>query len=104
MRAQTAAAKTQVELAQYRYMLPRLQRLWTHLERQGGGSGSGGGKGSVGLRGPGETQLEMDRRIILGRMSPPQRATGRNRQAEDYTAKEQRQNGARGTGGLYQRR
>ena len=71
MRAQTAYAKTQVELAQYRYMLPRLQRLWTHLERQGGGSGSGsgGGKGSVGLRGPGETQLEMDRRIILQRMS-----------------------------------
>lgn len=69
MRAQTASAKTQVELAQYRYMLPRLQRMWTHLERQGGGSGSGGGKGSVGLRGPGETQLEMDRRIILNRMS-----------------------------------
>ena len=63
MRAQSASAKTQVELAQYRYMLPRLQRLWTHLERQGGGSGS------VGLRGPGETQLEMDRRIILNRMS-----------------------------------
>ena len=61
MRAQTANAKTQVELAQYRYMLPRLQRLWTHLERQGGGSGSGGG--------PGETQLEMDRRIILNRMA-----------------------------------
>ena len=56
MRAQTAAAKTQVELAQYRYMLPRLTRLWTHLERQRGGS--------VGLRGPGETQLEMDQRII----------------------------------------
>ncbi|WP_314815842.1 GTPase HflX [Hoylesella nanceiensis] len=69
MRAQTANSKTQVELAQYRYMLPRLQRLWTHLERQGGGSGSGGGKGSVGLRGPGETQLEMDRRIILQRIS-----------------------------------
>ena len=69
MRAQTAEAKTQVELAQYRYMLPRLQRLWTHLERQGGGSGSGGGKGSVGLRGPGETQLEMDRRIILQRIT-----------------------------------
>lgn len=69
MRAQTANAKAQVELAQYRYMLPRLQRLWTHLERQGGGSGSGGGKGSVGLRGPGETQLELDRRIILNRMS-----------------------------------
>jgi len=69
MRARTASAKTQVELAQYKYMLPRLQRLWTHLERQGGGSGAGGGKGSVGLRGPGETQLEMDRRIILNRMS-----------------------------------
>lgn len=68
MRAKTANAKTQVELAQYRYMLPRLHRLWTHLERQGGGSGSGKG-GSVGLRGPGETQLEMDRRIILNRMS-----------------------------------
>ena len=50
-------------------MLPRLQRLWTHLERQGGGSGSGGGKGSVGLRGPGETQLEIDRRIILQRIT-----------------------------------
>lgn len=71
MRAQTANAKTQVELAQYKYMLPRLTRLWTHLERQGGGSGgAGGGKGgSVGLRGPGETQLEMDKRIILGRMA-----------------------------------
>ncbi len=69
MRAQTANAKTQVELAQYRYMLPRLQRLWSHLERQGGGSGAGGGKGTVGLRGPGETQLEMDRRIILQRIS-----------------------------------
>ena len=69
MRAQTANAKTQVELAQYRYMLPRLQRLWTHLERQGGGSGSGGGKGSVGLRGPGETQLEMDQRIIKHRIT-----------------------------------
>ena len=61
MRAQTAAAKTQVELAQYKYMLPRLTRLWTHLERQRGGS--------VGLRGPGETQLEMDQRIIRSRMA-----------------------------------
>ena len=69
MRAQRAEAKAQVELAQHRYMLPRLQRLWTHLERQGGGSGGGGGKGSVGLRGPGETQLEMDRRIILHRIT-----------------------------------
>ena len=69
MRAQTAHAKTQVELAQYRYLLPRLQRMWTHLERQGGGSGAGGGKGMVGLRGPGETQLEMDHRIITKRIS-----------------------------------
>ncbi len=61
MRAQTAAAKTQVELAQYKYMLPRLTRLWTHLERQRGGS--------VGLRGPGETQLEMDQRIVRNRMA-----------------------------------
>ena len=69
MRAQTANAKTQVELAQYRYILLLLFFFWTHLERQGGGSGSGGGKGSVGLRGPGETQLEMDRRIILQRIT-----------------------------------
>jgi GTP-binding protein HflX len=61
-RAQTAHAKTQVELAQYRYMLPRLTRLWTHLERQRGGVG-------VGMRGPGETQLEIDRRIILDKIS-----------------------------------
>ncbi len=59
-RAQTAYAKTQVELAQYKYMLPRLTRLWTHLERQRGG---------VGMRGPGETQLETDRRIIQDRIS-----------------------------------
>jgi GTP-binding protein HflX len=56
LRAQTAHAKTQVELAQYRYMLPRLTRLWTHLERQRGGGAM--------MRGPGETQLETDRRII----------------------------------------
>lgn len=90
MRAQTANAKTQVELAQYKYMLPRLQRLWTHLERQGGGSGSGKG-GSVGLRGPGETQLEMDRRIILNRM-----ALLKNRLAEiDKQKSTQRKNRGR---------
>lgn len=61
MRAQTADAKTQVELAQYKYLLPRLQRMWTHLDRQAGGG--------VGLRGPGETQLEMDKRIIKSRIS-----------------------------------
>lgn len=61
-RAQTAHAKTQVELAQYQYMLPRLTRLWTHLERQRGGVG-------VGMRGPGETQLETDRRIITDKIA-----------------------------------
>lgn len=59
-RARTANAKTQVELAQYQYLLPRLTRMWTHLERQRGG---------IGMRGPGETQIETDRRIILNRIS-----------------------------------
>lgn len=59
-RAQTATAKAQVELAQYQYLLPRLTRLWTHLERQ---------KGGIGMRGPGETQIETDRRIIQRRIS-----------------------------------
>lgn len=59
-RAQTAHAKAQVELAEYQYMLPRLTRMWTHLERQRGG---------VGMRGPGETQLETDRRIVLTRIA-----------------------------------
>lgn len=59
-RAQTAYAKTQVELAQYQYLLPRLAGMWTHLERQ---------KGGIGMRGPGETQIEMDKRIILSRIS-----------------------------------
>jgi len=63
-RAQTAHAKVQVELAQYNYMLPRLKRLWTHLERQ-----SGGGSSGFRMRGPGETQLETDRRIILNKIS-----------------------------------
>jgi GTPase len=58
-RAQTAQAKTQVELAQMKYLLPRLRGLWTHLERQGGG---------IGMRGPGETQIETDRRIVQYRM------------------------------------
>ena len=59
-RAQTAHAKTQVELAQYKYLLPRLTRMWTHLERQRGG---------IGMRGPGETQIETDRRIILDKIA-----------------------------------
>src|SRR3970282_1962896 len=60
----------QVELAQYEYLLPRLTRAWTHLARQaGGGGGRAGGVGGVGLRGPGETQLEVDRRDIRRRIS-----------------------------------
>ena len=59
-RAQTAHAKVQVELAQYQYLLPRLTRMWTHLERQRGG---------IGMRGPGETQIETDRRIILDKIA-----------------------------------
>jgi GTP-binding protein HflX len=62
MRAQSANAKVQVELAQYQYLLPRLTRMWTHLERQRGGGGTI-------MRGPGETQLETDRRIILDKIS-----------------------------------
>ncbi|MCD7710298.1 MAG: GTPase HflX, partial [Porphyromonadaceae bacterium] len=59
-RAQTAHARTQVELAQYQYLMPRLTRLWTHLERQRGG---------IGMRGPGETQIETDRRIVLDKIA-----------------------------------
>ena len=59
-RAKTAQAKTQVELAQYQYLLPRLTRMWTHLERQ---------KGGIGMRGPGETQIETDRRIIKNKIA-----------------------------------
>ena len=73
-RAQTATARTQVELAQYQYLLPRLTRMWTHLERQRGG---------IGMRGPGETQIETDRRIILDKISRlkvnSKTSTGRNR-------------------------
>lgn len=61
--AHTHEGRVQVELAQYRYLLPRLRRQWTHLERQAGGGGGSAG-GVVGLRGPGETQLEVDRRLI----------------------------------------
>lgn len=60
LRARTAHAKTQVEMAQYQYMLPRLTRMWTHLERQRGG---------INMRGPGETQLETDRRLVLEKIS-----------------------------------
>ena len=59
-RAKTSYAKTQIELAQYQYMLPRLTNLWTHLERQ---------KGGIGLRGPGEREIETDRRLVRNRIS-----------------------------------
>ncbi|MBK8783995.1 MAG: GTPase HflX [Anaerolineales bacterium] len=68
--AHTKEGMLQVELAQYEYNLPRLTRAWTHLERQaGGGGGRAGSTGGVGLRGPGETQLEVDRRSIRMRIS-----------------------------------
>lgn len=68
--AKTSEGMLQVELAQYQYYLPRLTRAWTHLARQaGGGGGRAGGAGGVGLRGPGETQLEVDRRTISKRIS-----------------------------------
>lgn len=68
--AQTREGKLQVELAQYEYLLPRLTRAWTHLARQaGGGGGRTGSTGGVGLRGPGETQLEVDRRSIRDKIS-----------------------------------
>ena len=60
-RAQTAQARTQVELAQYQYLLPRLTRMWTHLEKDK--------KGGIGMRGPGETQIETDRQIIRDKIS-----------------------------------
>jgi GTP-binding protein HflX len=62
-RASTAHSKIQVELAEYQYMLPRLTRMWTHLDRQKGG------KGGLNMRGPGETQIESDRRIVLNKIS-----------------------------------
>jgi GTP-binding protein HflX len=67
--ARTREGNLQVELAQYEYRLPRLTRLWTHLARQAGGGAGRGGTGGVGLRGPGETQLEVDRREIRKRIT-----------------------------------
>ena len=94
-RAQTAQAKTQVELAQLQYLLPRLTRLWTHLERQ---------KGGIGMRGPGESQIETDRRLILNKISLLKEKL-KNIDRQNETQRKNRQpNGARGIGGLYQRR
>lgn len=91
-RAQTAHAKTQVELAQYQYMLPRLTRLWTHLERQRGG---------IGMRGPGETQIETDRRIILDKIARLKQELASIDRQKRCSAKS-RQVDARCPGGLYQ--
>ena len=92
MRAQTAHAKTQVELAQYRYLLPRLQRMWTHLERQGGGSGAGGGKGRDGP--PNNHQAY---KLAQG-------AAGRYRPSEINHAQEPRPSDPRCIGRIHQRR
>ncbi len=78
-RARTATAKTQVELAQYQYLLPRLSKMWSHLERQ---------KGGIGMRGPGEKQIETDRRIVLDRIA----LLKRDLQAIDRQMNTQRQN------------
>ncbi len=100
MRAQTANAKTQVELAQYRYMLPRLQRLWTHLERQGGGSGSGGGKVGRSARAGGDPAGDgptyHSSAYVAAEATPC-----RHRQAEDDAAQESRAAYPRGTRRLY---
>jgi len=80
-RAQTAHAKTQVELAQYKYLLPRLTRMWTHLERQRGG---------IGMRGPGESQIETDRRIILDKIA---RLKGQLKKIDKQKATQRRNRG-----------
>ena len=83
-RAKSRQAKLQVELAQLQYMMPRLTRQWDHLSRQEGGVAAGSG-GAIGVRGPGETQLEIDRRLIRGRI------THLRRNLEHVTASYQRQ-------------
>ena len=83
-RAQTAQARTQVELAQYQYLLPRLTRMWTHLERQ---------KGGIGLRGPGETQLETDRRLVGQRIKTVKKKldkTHKQKEVNRYSRKKSR--------------
>lgn len=93
-RAQTAYAKTQVQLANYEYMLPRLSGMWTHLERQRGGTGTRGGAG--------EREIETDRRIIRNRIST-QGGSAKNRPSDGRAALEPRFDGACGAGRLYQR-
>ena len=94
-RAQTAQAKAQVELAQLQYLLPRLTRLWTHLERQ---------KGGIGMRGPGESQIETDRRLILNKIDPLKEKLKLIDRQNETQRKNRHPTGACGFGGLYQRR
>jgi GTP-binding protein HflX len=89
--ANTSEGMLQVELAQYEYYLPRLTRQWTHLARQAGGGGGRGGTGGVGLRGPGETQLEVDRRQIRNRIANLKKQLEKVRaHRERYRAKRKR--------------
>ena len=91
-RARTAQAKVQVELAQYQYLLPRLKGMWKHLERQGGGIGS---------RGPGETEIETDRRIVKDKISFVAKTFARHRQAIGYAAKRTERSDTCIAGGLH---
>ena len=90
--AHTSEGMLQVELAQYEYYLPRLTGQWTHLERQaGGGGGRAGSTGGVGLRGPGETQLEVDKRAIRKRISHLKKESGKSERASQrYRAQRKR--------------
>ncbi len=90
--AQTHEGRLQVELAQYEYLLPRLRRQWTHLERQTGQGGTTAG-GAVGLRGPGETQLELDRRVINQRIAWLKEQLGDVHRHREMYRKRRRQSG-----------
>jgi GTP-binding protein HflX len=90
--ARTREGSLQVELAQYEYRLPRLTRGWTHLARQAGGGAARGGAGGVGLRGPGETQLETDRRIIRRRIAQLKRELVQVRRQREQHRQQRRKN------------
>jgi len=91
--AQTREGALQVELAQCVYRLPRLTRAWTHLARQAGGGAARGGPGAVGLRGPGETQLETDRRLITQRISQLKKELEQVRRQREQHRRYRRQQG-----------